>query len=136
MSNAVAEGVNDIDGVEAVVKSADQAGVNDLLSCDGIAIGSPEYFGYMSGIVKDFFDRTYEPLQGKSEIFKKPYIVFISAGNDGTGALLSIERIVSGYPLKQVHEPIVAKGKITNDALDACKEMGKTIAAGCQLRIF
>ncbi len=136
MAKAVAQGVDTISGCRAVLKMAGQAGLDDLLACDGLAIGSPENFGYMSGMVKDFFDRTYEQARGRKEIFKKPYVVFISAGNDGTGALASIERILLGYQLKKVYEPVIARGEIKDEDLKRCLELGQTIAAGCEAGIY
>jgi multimeric flavodoxin WrbA len=90
----------------------------------------------MSGMVKDFFDRTYEPARGKSEIFRKPYAVFISAGNDGSNALNHIERICIGYQFKKVYEPVVAVGDVTPPILAKCEELGKTIALGCREGIY
>ena len=81
MAKAVAEGAAGIEHTELIVRKAFDASLEDLLYCDGIAIGTPENFGYMSGAMKDFFDRTFYPSQGK--VFKKPYVIFISAGNDG-----------------------------------------------------
>ncbi|MGC9323280.1 MAG: flavodoxin family protein [Desulfomonilia bacterium] len=134
MAEAVADGVNSIESVRANFKEACEATLEDLLACDGIAIGSPEYFGYMSGAVKDFFDRTYESARGR--VFRKPCVIFINAGNDGSGALRSIERICRGYQFKQVYEPIIAKGDITHEVLEVCREMGQTIAAGCEAGIY
>jgi multimeric flavodoxin WrbA len=88
----------------------------------------------MSGAVKDFFDRTYEQARGK--VFRKPYALFVNAGNDGTGACTHIERICIGFQLKRVYEPIVAKGEITDEVLEACRLMGQTIAAGCEAGIY
>jgi multimeric flavodoxin WrbA len=136
MAQSVAKGANSIDGVTVVLKRAGEATVQDLLGCDGLALGSPEYFGYMAGQVKDFFDRTYNAVRGRKEIFKKPYVVFISAGNDGTGALASIERICIGYQLKKVYEPVVARGDIAREILTRCEELGKTLAAGCEAGIY
>lgn len=84
MANAVFEGAKSIEGVEVILKKAAEATLEDLLIADGLAIGTPENFGYMSGMVKDFFDRTYVGAQEK--VFRKPFVVFISAGNDGNGA--------------------------------------------------
>jgi len=136
MAQAVTDGARSIEGVTVTMKRAAEAVLEDLLGCDGLVIGSPEYFGYMAGQVKDFFDRTYETARGRPEIFKKPYTVFISAGNDGQGALTGIERICLGYPFKKVYEPVVAKGEIHREVLDACHEMGQTIAAGCEAGIY
>lgn len=136
MAENVARGASSIEGVTVSLKNAGEATLEDLLECDGLVIGSPEYFGYMSGIIKDFFDRTYNEAQGKKEIFKKPYVTFISAGNDGTGALNAIERICIGYQFKKVYEPVLARGELDQGRLKKCEELGKTIAAGCEAGIY
>ncbi|MEN6623709.1 MAG: flavodoxin domain-containing protein [Smithella sp.] len=134
MAEAVAEGAKSIEHTEVILKKAAEATLDDLLNCNGLAIGTPENFGYMSGMIKDFFDRTYEHAQDK--VFRKPYVVFISAGNDGTGALRAIERIALGYKFKNVFHPVIAKGKITPEILEQCREMGGTLAGGCSLGIY
>ncbi len=134
MARAVADGAKSIEGVDVMLKKAAEATLEDLLAADGLAVGTPENFGYMSGMVKDFFDRTYVGAQEK--VFRKPFVIFISAGNDGTGALRSIERIALGYKFKTVFAPVIAKGKITQEILDQCFELGATIAGGCQMGIY
>jgi len=136
MAEKVAEGARSMEDVDVFLKMASEATLEDLLACHGLAIGSPEYFGYMAGMVKDFFDRTYNETRGTKEIFKKPYAVFISAGNDGTGALNHIERICLGYQLKKVLAPVIAKGEVDGAILAQCEELGKTIAAGCREGIY
>ncbi|MCF8144986.1 MAG: NAD(P)H-dependent oxidoreductase [Deltaproteobacteria bacterium] len=136
MAEAVAAGASAIEGVTVTLRQAVEAGIDDLLNCDGLAIGSPEYFGYMAGMIKDFFDRTYEKTRDRKEIFKKPYVVFVSAGNDGTGAVNHIERICIGYRFKKVYDPVVARGEIDGEILIQCDELGKTIAAGCKEGIY
>jgi hypothetical protein len=86
----------------------------------------------MAGMIKDYFDRTFENARGRKEIFKKPHVAFISAGNDGTGALKSIERICIGHHLKKVYEPVLARGALDRETLAKCRELGKTIATGCE----
>jgi len=134
MADAVFEGAKAIEGVEVILKKATDATLEDLLACNGLAVGTPENFGYMSGMIKDFFDRTYGDAQDK--VFRKPYVVFISAGNDGTGALRAIERIALGYKFKNVFTPVIAKGKITEEILDQCRELGGTLAGGCAMGIY
>ncbi len=136
MAEKAAEGARSIEDVAVFLKMASEATLEDLLACDGLVIGSPEYFGYMAGMVKDFFDRTYNEARHRKEIFKKPYAVFISAGNDGTGALNHIERICLGYQFKKVLAPVIAKGEIDGAILAQCEELGKTIAAGCREGIY
>ncbi len=134
MADAVFEGAKAIDGVEVILKNAANATLDDLLTCDGLAVGTPENFGYMSGMLKDFFDRTYGEAQDK--IFRKPFVVFISAGNDGSGALRAIERIALGYKFKTVFNPVIAQGKITEEILEQCRELGGTLAGGCAMGIY
>ena len=136
MAKAVAQGVNSTGNARAILKEARETTLDDLLNSDGLAFGSPEYFGYMAGAIKDLFDRTYYQARGRREIFKKPYAVFISAGNDGLGALSSIERICVGYQLKKVYEPVIARGDIDETVLGRCEELGKVIAAGCEAGIY
>jgi multimeric flavodoxin WrbA len=134
MADAVAQGARGIEGVEVALKKAVEATLDDLLAANGLAIGTPENFGYMSGMIKDFFDRTYYGAQEK--VFRKPFVVFISAGNDGTGALRAIERIALGYKFKTVYRPVIARGRITPEILEQCVELGATIAGGCQMGIY
>jgi multimeric flavodoxin WrbA len=134
MAKAVAEGVVSAENGQCILKRAFDADARDLIDADGIAIGTPENFGYMSGAVKDFFDRTFYPAHDK--VFRKPYVVFISAGNDGTGALNSIERIALGYKFKKVYDPVISKGKLTGETLEKCRELGKILASGCEMKIF
>ncbi len=136
LAEAVAAGAASVEDTKVVLKQAKDATIEDLILCDGIAIGSPEYFGYMAGMIKDFFDRTYEPAKEKREIFMKPHVIFISAGNDGRNARDQIERICLGYQFKKVYEPLIVRGLPDKESLKQCHEMGQTIAAGCDLGIY
>ena len=135
MAQAVFRGAKHPD-IETDVKmvTAKDAGLEELLWADGLILGTPENFGYMSGAMKDFFDRTYYPAEGKVEGL--PYCMFISAGNDGSGALSSIRRICNGFPFKEVQEPVLSKGDLTEERLQACEELGMYMAAGIEAGIF
>lgn len=106
----------------------------ELADCRGLVICSPEYFGYMAGAVKDMFDRTYEQVLEK--MAGKSYSIVICAGNDGTGALLSIERIATGLKMKKVQQPILCKGEVQEETLAKCQELGQTFAAGMAFGIY
>ncbi len=134
MAQAVLAGAQVCEGVDTHCLRARQAEVDDLLWADGLLLGTPENLGYMSGALKDFFDRTFYPVQGR--IDNLPYGIFISAGNDGTGALMHIQRIARGYPFRQVIEPIIARAEVTEADLLRCHEMGQTLAAGLEFGIF
>ena len=135
MAEAVLRGAgsDELEGVETRMLRAGDAGPEDLLWADAVVLGTPENFGYMSGAMKDFLDRTYYPCEGKVESL--PYAIFISAGNDGSGAVSSIQRIARGYPLRAVQEPIVARGDVTDGILASCEELGMAMAAGLDMGV-
>ena len=120
--------------IELRQRPALEAGIDDLLWCEALLIATPEHFGYMSGAVKDFFDRTFYPAEGRTEAL--PYAVIISAGNDGAGTVASIERIATGYRWKRVAPPLVVVGAPTDATLKRVRELGATIAAGLCAGIF
>src|SRR5688500_6386362 len=111
-----------------------RAVLEDLLWCDALVIVTPENFGYMAGAVKDFFDRTFYPAQGKVD--NLPYALVVRAGNDGTFARAAVERIARGYPLKLVAAPILAVGDDIDEPLARSEELGETLSAGLALGVF
>ena len=123
-----------IEAVETRLVAARDAGAEDLIWANGLLLGTPENFGYMSGGMKDFLDRTFYAVEGK--IQPLPYAVFISAGNDGRGALRAIRRIAGGYPFQEVQDPVIARGDLTDADRDACRELGMALAAGLEAGIF
>lgn len=129
-----AAGAGDEQTLTVSIKTAFNARLEDLLSADGLLFGTPENFGTMSGALKDFFDRTYYPAEPYQ--INLPYGVFISAGNDGSGAVREIERIAKGYPLRRVAEPLIAKGEVSQQHLQQCRELGLSMAAGMVMGIF
>ena len=136
MAEAVIGGArnSDIDGVDVRVKSALEATSEDLLWADAFILGTPENFGYMSGALKYFLDRVYYECEGK--ISGKAFALFVRAGNDGSGAITSIRRILSGLSVKEVQEPILIAGEFDETRLADCEELGLTLAAGLEAGIF
>ncbi|MCE2424331.1 MAG: NAD(P)H-dependent oxidoreductase [Pseudomonadales bacterium] len=136
MAEAAYEGAIDplVEDVEVRLKKAADAGPEDLLWANGLLLGTPENFGYMSGAMKDFLDRTFYPVEGKLQPL--PYAMFISAGNDGRGALAAIRRIAGGYPFTEVQEPVIARGELEESNLEACRELGMALAAGLEAGIY
>ena len=136
MAEAVIAGANDpeIDSVEVRVKSPLEADADDLLWADGFILGTPENFGYMSGAMKYFLDRVFYPCEDK--VAGKPYALFVRAGNDGTGAISSIHRILTGLAVKEVQEPVLIAGEFDESRLEECRELGLTLAAGLEAGVF
>ena len=132
---AVEAGVRSIGaGLTLQVSRALDCGVDDLLAAHGVLLGTPEHFGYMSGALKDFFDRTFYPCEGKT--VGMPYALFVSAGNDGSGTVRAVERIVTGYGWTSFAAPLVVVGVPDSDAIVRAHELGATLAAGLVAGIF
>ena len=135
MEQAVADGIAEFaDEIELRRLRALHAGIEDLLWANGLLIGTPENFGYLSGAVKDFLDRTYYPAQGK--VNGLPYALFVSAGNDGSGAVRALERIAIGYGWNRIAEALIVRGQPDEAALQYCRELGQTMAAGLTCGVF
>jgi len=136
LTDAVVAGATDpsIEGVEVRVRTAGEAGADDVRWCDGLVLGTPENFGSMSGLVKDFFERIYYELL--EETPGLPYALFVKGSHDGAGAVASVERITTGLRWRQVLPTVVVTGEPGAEHLAACTELGMTIAAGLEAGMF
>lgn len=136
MTDALVNGASheDISGVDLRIRNPFESGAEDVLWADGIILGTTENFGYMSGAMKDFFERIYYPCLDKTEGL--PYALFIRAGNDGLGAKTSIERIINGLGWRAVQEPLICRGDYQESFPGLCEELGMTMAAGLEAGIF
>ncbi len=146
MAEAAAAGGRHVDGIEIVLKRAEQTHAIDVTSADGFIFACPENLAAMSGMFKDFFDRTYyaalERLNGR------PYLSLICAGSDGRSAAQQIARIATGWRLKAIAEPCIVCTHATTPAqillpktlcaadLRTCRELGETLASGLSLGVF
>lgn len=120
--------------LKLVCKRAFESGIHDLLNADGLLLATPENFGYMSGAIKDFLDRTFYPAEPYQ--LSLPYGLLVSAGNDGSGAVREIDRIMLGYPMRKVMEPLIAKGEINEQHLEQCQEIGEAMATAVSMGAF
>jgi len=125
MVKAVAEGASAA-GATVIMKKAVEANDKDLLDCDVVAFGTPNYFSYMAGMVKDFFDRAWPTVREK--MADKPYVVFGSYGGGGMPAIESVEKICDNMKMKRLCDSIGIQRQPTEENLAACKELGKKLA--------
>lgn len=134
--DAVTKGAGnpDIEGVELVVKAPLDAGPNDVLQAQAILLGTTENLGYMSGALKDFFDRSYYPCLEETQGL--PYGLYIRAGHDGTGTRRAIESIATGLRWRPAREPVVCRGAFQEGFVSQCEELGTFMAAGLELGVF
>lgn len=145
-ARAMAEAAYAGAGDQAVLIRAEDAEPELLLSAQGYLFACPENLGTMSGAMKEMFDRNYYPLLGLVE--GRPYASLIAAGSDGQGAQAQLDRIVTGWRLRRVAEPLVinlaaqtpeailAPKTVSPATLASCSELGAALAGGLELGIF
>ncbi len=150
MAEAAAAGAeeqrDDAPGLVVRLRHAPEAGPEDVLAASGFLFATPENLGAMSGLLKDFFDRTY--YAALDRINGRPYAVMVCAGTDGTNAVRQIDRIATGWRLRPVAPPLIVRtGAQTPEAiarpkslgaedLGRCRELGGAMAAGLVLGIL
>lgn len=116
------------------VKAPQEADELDLLWMDGVIFISPEHFGSMAGLLKDFFERTFYPTE--NQLQGRAMAIVIGTGLDGVGALESIQRICRGYRFREVQEALILKTPITETHLKQCEQLGEAMAIGLEAGIF
>jgi multimeric flavodoxin WrbA len=146
MAQAAAAGAGREAGVNVRLEAAAAAGPEALLESDGYLFACPENLAAMSGVMKDFFDRTYYPVLDR--IQGRPYAILVCAGSDGSNAARQIERIATGWRLRDIAPPLIVcthaqtaeeilrPKQIGAQDLARCEELGATLAAGLALGIF
>ena len=132
--------------VDVRMVKAREATADDLLNADGYIFVTPENLAAISGVMKDFFDRTFYPVLDR--IIGRPYATLVCAGSDGENAVRQIARICTGWKLRAVADPVIvcthaqtpekilAPKTIGEEDLARCAEVGGGIAAGLALGIF
>lgn len=146
MAQAAAAGAALESSLRVKVVHASDAGPADLLAADGYIFATPENLAAISGMMKDFFDRSYYPVVER--LNGRPYVAMICAGSDGSNAARQVERIATGWRLKaiapslivrtqaQTMDEILSPKRIGAAELELCRDLGATMAAGLVLGIF
>lgn len=123
-----------IEGVDVVVRDVADATADDVCTSGGVALVTPERFGSMAGLVKDFFERIYYDVIDRTAGL--PYVLVVKGGHDGQGTVTSVEKIATGLRWRRVLDPVVVRGDITESHVEAITELGATFAAGLGEGIF
>lgn len=135
LAEAIAQGVRE-EGVEAVLRNAQEVTEGDFLECQGIIAGSPVYFGTMAAELKAVFDR-FVHLRRKME--NKVGAAFATSADPSGGkettimsiiqALLIYGMVVVGDPMDATgHYGIACTGKPDEKTLQNAQKLGKRVA--------
>ena len=129
MFEAVLSGAStdEITGVEVVARPALTAAASEVLEADGYLLGTPANIGYMSGALKHFFDGIYYPCLDATA--RRPYGLYVHGNSDTTGAVRAVESIATGLKWRRVRPAVTVTGPPSREDIDACWELGATIAA-------
>lgn len=126
MAELVAEGCRQVDGVEVELVNVNEGRVDmDAAErADGYALGSPDYFSYMAGGLKQFFDDLLIASNAGRNVKGKPHVVFLTHGGGGH-AIESVEKLAKATKLIKVADSAVCKG-----APEAEEDVKKSIQLG------
>ncbi len=135
LRDAVAEGARSAGaGIDIDVRGPFETEPDHVMAADAIILGTTENLGYMSGALKDFFDRCYYPCLEETQ--GRPYALYIRAGHDGTGTRRGVETIVTGLRWRAVQEALVCRGDWQEAFVGECRDLGAAMAAGLDAGIF
>lgn len=136
LRDAVVEGALSVDAETIAVdaRSPFETTPDDVKAAAALVLGTTENLGYMSGALKDFFDRCYYPCL--EETRAKPYALYIRAGLDGTGTRRAVESIAGGLGWRAVSEPLLLKGEWQDGFVGEAHELGMLMVAGLDAGIF
>jgi multimeric flavodoxin WrbA len=125
---------SDAGAVVRRVLAAPDAGPEDVQWAEALILATPANFGYMSGLVKDFFERIYHACVDATAGL--PYAVVVKGDTDTDGALASIRRITTGLRWKEPVPAVTVVGPITDADRAATHELGAAVAAGLALGLY
>ncbi len=136
LRDAALEGARaaEADGLAVRALTPFEAGPEDVKQADALLLGTTENLGYMSGALKDFFDRSYYPCLEETQGL--PYALYIRAGHDGTGTKRAVESIATGLRWRAVEEPLICRGQWREDFVEQVRERGMLLAAGLDAGVF
>jgi multimeric flavodoxin WrbA len=126
LAEALAEGAREA-GAEVNLINTNERRVTleEFLSADGVAIGTPDYFSYVSGTIKTLFDDIYLWDKSGKPVKGKRAVLFFSCGGGGR-VRVPFESLAQRF-FQQVGETVGSDRPISNEAKKRCIALGKEL---------
>jgi multimeric flavodoxin WrbA len=126
LADVLAEGAREA-GAEVNLINTNERRVTqeEFLATDAVAIGTPDYFSYVAGTIKTFFDDIYLWDQSGKPVKGKPAALFFSCGGGGK-VRQPFESLVQRF-FQQVGETVGSERPISNEAKKKCLALGKEL---------
>jgi len=130
MVEAVAEGARGAGAQVRLIKANESKGVSDILDGDAVVFGTGNYFGYMEGMLKHWYDLYQIPVKKackKGDLPWKPYFNCSSGGWNVDKPMVIMEYLNWGMRLKKVFPYVPCMGPVTPEVLATCRERGRQL---------
>ena len=129
MAEAVAEGLRAAGcEVDTFNTNDGRYDITQFSQYDCAAFGSPDYYSYVAGNLKQFMDDHYiaDVRKGMQGLKGKPYVLFYSHG--GGGKVIDAMKGIFKRVGTMVGEPVGSRGRPSPQVLEQCKSLGKALA--------
>lgn len=136
LAEAIAQGVQDVEGATAILKTTGEVSKEDFLAADGLIMGSPVYFGTMAADLKKVVDGL---ISFRKKMEGKVGAAFATSGDDTGGkettmfsiiqALLICGMIIVGDPLSATgHYGVACAGSPGEKTRENGRKLGTRVA--------
>jgi multimeric flavodoxin WrbA len=127
LAEALAEGVREAGGKVDLVNTNDRRiTLEEFLATDAVAIGTPDYFSYVAGTIKTFFDDIYLWDQAGESVKGKLAVLFCSHGGGGGKVRQPLESFAHRF-FQQIGETVSSGRPISEEAKKKSYALGKTL---------
>ena len=126
LAEALAEGVREA-GAEVEIISTNERRItlDEFLAADGVALGTPDYFSYIAGTIKTFFDDIYLWDKSGESVKGKPAVLFFSHGGGGRGR--EPFEYLAGKFFEQVGVTVESRRPTGDEAKEQCRTLGREL---------
>lgn len=131
MAELVAKGCRQVKDVEVELVNTNETrvSIDAAEKADGYALGSPDYYSYMAGGLKQFFDDLCLASWSRRGVTYKPYVAFVTHGGGGS-AINSVESLARSLKLEQAAPSVLCQGEPAGEAIEQAVNLGRALAEG------